>query len=91
VLKDNKHTKKVIQKYENNEKKAAIFDSIRRFDSTEKDDLEILTNAKRQTRVELENFSNTGKILQEKEMRKIASNGPQLNEQDEVIPGVYIR
>ncbi|XP_012217572.1 mucin-2 [Linepithema humile] len=89
ALKDNKHTKKVIQKYENTEKKMATFDSVRRFDSAEEDDLEILT-PKRQTRVELENFSDTGKILQEKGIKKVDSNGPRPSEQDEIIPGVYV-
>lgn len=89
ALKDNKYTKKVIQKFENNEKKA-ILEPARRLDSTADDDLEILT-AKRLARVELENFSDSGKVLQDEKTKKVDSKRPTLSEQDEVIPGVYVR
>ncbi|XP_029666756.1 mucin-12-like [Formica exsecta] len=88
ALKDNKYTKKVIQKFENNEKKA-ILEPARRLDSTADDDLEILT-AKRLARVELENFSDSGKVLQDEKIKKVDSKRPTLSEQDEVIPGVYV-
>jgi len=87
-FKDNKPTKKVTQKFENVEKKD-ILEPARRLDLTEEDDLESL-NAKRQARVELENFSDTGKVLQEGR-KKIDSKRPRPTEQDEVIPGVYVR
>lgn len=89
ALKDNK-PKKVIQKFENIDKKAiAAFEPARRFDS-EEDDLESFAD-KRQARVELENFSDTGKVLQDERTRKVDSKRPRPSEQDEVIPGVYVR
>lgn len=90
ALKDNKHSKKVIPKFENVDKKPAVLEPVRRLDSTEEDDLESLT-AKRQARVELENFSDTGKVLQEERIRRVDSRRPRPSEQDEVIPGVYVR
>lgn len=90
ALKDSKHSKKVIQKFENVEKKAPILEPVRRLDSAEEDDLDRFTT-KRQARVELENFSDTGKVLQEDRIRKVNSKRPRPNEQDEIIPGVYIR
>lgn len=90
ALKDNKQTKKVIQKFENAEKKVATLEPVRRLDLVEEDDLESLT-AKRQARVELENFSDTGKVPQEGRIKKIDSKRPRPTEQDEVIPGVYVR
>lgn len=89
ALKDNKYTKKVIQKFENNEKKATL-EPARRLDSTADDDLEILTT-KRLARVELENFSDSGKVLQDEKIKKVDSKKIPSSEQDEVIPGVYIR
>ncbi|XP_011686215.1 PREDICTED: mucin-5AC-like isoform X1 [Wasmannia auropunctata] len=89
AFKDNKQVKKVTQKFENVEKKAATLEPARRLDLTEEDDLESLT-AKRQARVELENFSDTGKVLQEGRIKKIDSKRPRPTEQDEVIPGVYV-
>lgn len=89
ALKDNKYTKKVIQKFENNEKKATL-EPARRLDSTADDDLEILTT-KRLARVELENFSDSGKVLQDEKIKKVDSKKLPSSEQDEVIPGVYIR
>lgn len=88
VLKDNKYAKKVIQKFENSEKKVTL-EPVRRLDSNADDDLEILS-AKRQARVELENFSDTGKVLQDEKIKKVDSKRPS-SEQDEVIPGVYVR
>lgn len=89
ALKDNK-PKKVIQKFENIDKKAiAAFEPARRFDS-EEDDSESFTD-KRQARVELENFSDTGKVLQNERTRKVDSKRLRPSEQDEVIPGVYVR
>lgn len=90
AFKDNKQAKKVAQKFENIEKKAGTFEPARPLDLVEEDDLESLT-AKRQARVELENFSDTGKVLQEGRIKKIDSKRPQPIEQDEVIPGVYVR
>lgn len=90
ALKDNKQTKKVTQKFENTEKKAATLEPARRLDLTEEDDVDSL-NAKRQARVELENFSDTGKVLQDGRIKKIDSKRPRPTEQDEVIPGVYVR
>lgn len=90
AFKDNKQTKKVTQKFENIEKKAATLEPARRLDLVEEDDLDDLT-AKRQARVELENFSDTGKVLQEGRIKKIDSKRPRPIEQDEVIPGVYVR
>lgn len=90
AFKDNKQTKKVTQKFENVEKKAAILEPARRLDLAEEDDLDSLT-AKRQAQVELENFSDTGKVLQEGRIKKIDSKRPRPAEQDEVIPGVYVR
>lgn len=90
ALKDNKPSKKVIQKFENIEKKTAALEPIRRLDSAEEDDLDGFT-AKRQARVELENFSDTGKVLQEDRIRRVDSKRPRPSEQDEVIPGVYVR
>ncbi|GAB1866991.1 Mucin-5AC [Camponotus japonicus] len=87
VLKDNKYAKKVIQKFENSEKKATL-EPVRRLDLNADDDLEILS-AKRQARVELENFSDTGKVLQDEKIKKVDSKRPS-SEQDEVIPGVYV-
>ncbi|XP_024872047.1 mucin-5AC-like isoform X1 [Temnothorax curvispinosus] len=89
ALKDNKQTKKVTQKFENNEKKVVTLEPARRLDLTQEEDLESLT-AKRQARVELENFSDTGKVLQEGRIKKIDSKRPRPIEQDEVIPGVYV-
>ncbi|XP_072762288.1 uncharacterized protein [Anoplolepis gracilipes] len=88
ILKDNKYAKKVIQKFENSEKKA-ILEPARRLDSTADDDLEIQT-PKRQARVELENFSDTGKVLQDEKIKKVDFKRPPSSEQDEVIPGVYV-
>ncbi|XP_011633701.1 mucin-5AC-like isoform X2 [Pogonomyrmex barbatus] len=85
ALKDNKQTKK----FENTEKKAIILEPARRLDLVEEDDLDGFT-AKRQARVELENFSDTGKVLQEGKIKKIDSKRPRPSEQDEVIPGVYV-
>lgn len=90
ALKDNKHSKKVIPKFENVDKKPAVLEPVRRLDSAEEDDFESLT-AKRQARVELENFSDTGKVLQEERIRRVDSRRPRPSEQDEVIPGVYVR
>lgn len=90
ALKDSKHTKKITPKFENVEKKLAVLEPARRLDSAEVDDLESFT-AKRQARVELENFSDTGKVLQEERIRRVDSRRPRPNEQDEVIPGVYVR
>ncbi|KAL6261216.1 hypothetical protein P5V15_008741 [Pogonomyrmex californicus] len=86
ALKDNKQTKK----FENTEKKAITLEPARRLDLAEEDDLDGFT-AKRQARVELENFSDTGKVLQEGKIKKIDSKRPRPSEQDEVIPGVYVR
>lgn len=88
AFKDNKYVKKVIQKFENSEKKTAL-EPARRLDSTADDDLEILS-AKRQARVELENFSDAGKVLQDEKIKKVDSKRLS-SEQDEVIPGVYVR
>ncbi|XP_070524759.1 mucin-5AC isoform X1 [Cardiocondyla obscurior] len=89
AFKDNKQTKKVNQKLESTEKKVATVEPARRLDSGENDDLDSLT-AKRQARVELENFSDTGKVLQEGRLKKVDSKRPRPSEQDEVIPGVYV-
>jgi len=89
TFKDNKQAKKVTQKFENIEKKVATLEPARRLDLAE-EDLENL-NTKRQTRVELENFSDSGKVLQEGRIQKIDSKRPRPSEQDEVIPGVYVR
>ncbi|KYN00750.1 hypothetical protein ALC62_08433 [Cyphomyrmex costatus] len=88
TFRDNKQAKKVVQKFENIEKKTATLEPARRLDLAE-EDLESL-NAKRQTRVELENFSDTGKVLQEGRLQKIDFKRPRPTEQDEVIPGVYV-
>lgn len=91
AFKDNKQIKKVTQKFENIEKKVAILEPARRLDLTEEEDELESSNTKRQARVELENFSDTGKVLQEGGIKKIDSKRPQPTEQDEVIPGVYVR
>ncbi|XP_026829599.1 mucin-5AC-like [Ooceraea biroi] len=88
VFKDNRYTKKATQRFENVEKKI-ILEPIRRLDSDEEEDLDRLA-PRRQARVELENFSDTGKLVQEEQIKKIDSKKPRPSEQDEVIPGVYV-
>jgi len=89
ALKDNKHAKKATQRFESVDKKI-ILEPIRRLDSDEVDDSDIL-GPERQARVELENFSDTGKLVQEERVKKVDSKRPRPYEQDEVIPGVYVR
>lgn len=90
TFKDNKHTKKVTQRFENVEKKI-ILEPVRRFDSEEEEDDFDRLAPRRQAQVELENFSDTGKLLQEERIKKVDSKRPRPSEQDEVIPGVYVR
>jgi len=89
ALKDNKHAKKATQRFESAEKKI-ILEPIRRLDSDEEDDSD-RPAPERQARVELENFSDTGKLVQEERVKKVDSKKPRPYEQDEVIPGVYVR
>lgn len=50
------------------------------------------SDPEKQARVELKNFSDNGKRHQEEErIRKVDSKRLNLEEQDEVIPGVYVR
>ena len=72
-------SKKVPERLENLEKKLSSFKENDR------------VNPKKQTRVELENFSDTG-VLHEDGIKKVDLHRTQIERQrDSVIPGVYIR
>lgn len=87
VSKDGKHAKKVISRIESADKK---LDPVRRFDFGDDGKADSRTN-KRQVRVELENFSDTG-VLQEDGLRRTEAHRARLEGQrDSVIPGVYVR
>ncbi|XP_017787488.1 PREDICTED: mucin-5AC [Habropoda laboriosa] len=85
--KDGKHAKKVIPKLETFDKKQANLDPVRRFDFIDEDKAD---TTKRQVRVELENFSDTG-VLQEDGIRRTDTHRSRLDGQrDSVIPGVRV-
>lgn len=91
VAKNGKHNgKKVVAKFESFEKKSADLDPIRRFDFVDEDKTKGDT-AKRQVRVELENFGDTG-ILQEDGVRRSDTHRSRVeSHKDSVIPGVHVR
>lgn len=71
--------KKVPERHENLEKKQTSF----------KENDRIIP--KKQTRIELENFSDTG-VLHEDGIKKVDSHRAQvIRQRDSVIPGVYVR
>ena len=71
--------KKVLERIENLEKKQSSFKDNER------------VNSKKHSRVELENFSNTG-VLHEDGIKKVDLHRSQIDRQkDSVIPGVYVR
>lgn len=87
VSKDSKHAKKVIPWLESYDKKPVNLDPVRRFDFGENEK----ANTKRQVRVELENFSDTG-VLQEDGVRRTDGQRTRSEGQrDSVIPGVRVR
>ncbi|CAK9827120.1 hypothetical protein ANTRET_LOCUS4854 [Anthophora retusa] len=88
ISKDGKHAKKVVPKFETFDKKqAANLDPVRRFDFIDEDKAD---TTKRQVRVELENFSDTG-VLQEDGIRRTDTHRSRLDSQrDSVIPGVHV-
>ncbi|XP_060830416.1 mucin-5AC-like isoform X3 [Bombus pascuorum] len=90
ISKHGKHTKKVIPKFESFDKKPGDLDPVRRFDFVDEDKATNGNNAKRQVRVELENFGDTG-ILQEDGIRRSDTHRSRLqSNKDSVIPGVHV-
>lgn len=91
ISKHGKHAKKVIPKFESFDKKPGDLDPVRRFDFVDEDKATNGNNAKRQVRVELENFGDTG-VLQEDGIRRSDTHRSRLqNNKDSVIPGVHVR
>lgn len=85
IGKDGKHGKKVVPKFEGFDKK---LEPVRRFDFGDEDKG---NTAKRQVRVELENFGDTG-VLQEDGIRRTDTFRSRVDDQrDSVIPGVRVR
>lgn len=85
ISKDTKNLKKVNLKLEYSDNKG-----IEPLDSRNDDELDKL-ETKRQARVELENFSNTG-VLEEDGVKKVDSHRATVNRQkDSILPGVYVR
>ncbi|XP_033200979.2 uncharacterized protein LOC117163092 isoform X2 [Bombus vancouverensis nearcticus] len=90
ISKHGKHAKKVIPKFESFDKKPGDLDPVRRFDFVDEDKATNGNNAKRQVRVELENFGDTG-VLQEDGIRRSDTHRSRLqNNKDSVIPGVHV-
>ncbi|XP_071873575.1 uncharacterized protein isoform X1 [Bombus fervidus] len=90
ISKHGKHTKKVIPKFESFDKKLGDLDPVRRFDFVDEDKATNGNNAKRQVRVELENFGDTG-VLQEDGIRRSDTHRSRLqSNKDSVIPGVHV-
>ncbi|XP_020722878.2 mucin-5AC isoform X3 [Bombus terrestris] len=90
ISKHGKHAKKVIPKFESFDKKPGDLDPVRRFDFVDEDKATNGNNAKRQVRVELENFGDTG-VLQEDGIRRSDTHRSRLQgNKDSVIPGVHI-
>lgn len=89
ITKNGKHGKKVVAKFESFDKKLTDLDPIRRFDFVDEDKTGDTT--KRQVRVELENFGDTG-ILQEDGVRRSDTHRSRVeSHKDSVIPGVHVR
>lgn len=89
ATKNGKHGKKVVAKFESFDKKLTDLDPIRRFDFVDED--KTGDTAKRQVRVELENFGDIG-ILQEDGVRRSDAHKSRVeSHKDSVIPGVHVR
>ncbi|XP_026673655.1 mucin-5AC-like isoform X2 [Ceratina calcarata] len=87
-IKDGKHPKKVAANFETFDKKSANLDPVRRFDFV--DDDKSAGTEKRQVRVELENFADTG-ILQEDGIRRTDALRSRTDvPRDSLIPGVRV-
>ena len=87
-----KLTKDVIEKMEKLDKKVQSVVSVdQSLEPSSGDDIE-RKNSKRQARVELENFSDTG-VLQEEGIRKLDTHRAkdENEDKDDVIPGVQVR
>lgn len=88
ITKNGKHGKKVVAKFESFDKKLTDLDPIRRFDFVDED--KTGDTAKRQVRVELENFGDIG-ILQEDGVRRSDTHKSRVeSHKDSVIPGVHV-
>ncbi|KAK9303318.1 hypothetical protein QLX08_005062 [Tetragonisca angustula] len=92
IAKNGKHAKKVAPKLESFDKKPANLEPPRRFDFVDEDRAgnDAAVAAKRQVRVELENFGDTG-VLHEDGVRRSDAHKPRLQGQrDSLIPGVRV-
>ncbi|XP_017761230.1 PREDICTED: flocculation protein FLO11-like [Eufriesea mexicana] len=88
ITKNGKHAKKVLTKFDSFDKKSSDLDPVRRFDFAGDDKAD--NTAKRQVRVELENFGDTG-VLQEDGVRRSDTHRSRVQSQrDSVIPGVHV-
>nr|ARK20044.1 serine protease snake-like protein [Ampulex compressa] len=89
IVKDGKYAKKVVPKFENIEKKSGSLEAVRRLDAGDEDEVDKNTS-KRQARVELETFGDSG-VLQEDGIKRADNHRSRTGVQkDSVLPGVYI-
>lgn len=89
---DGKHAKKVIPKFEYVDKKSSHLDPVRRFDFIDQDKPAAVGNAaKRQVRVELENFSDTGVLVEDGPRRADTHRSRIETRKDSLISGVRVR
>ncbi|KOX74571.1 hypothetical protein WN51_00526, partial [Melipona quadrifasciata] len=92
MAKNGKHAKKVAPKLESFDKKPANLEQPRRFDFVDEDraDNDAVVAAKRQVRVELENFGDTGVLHEDGVRRSDAYKSRLQGQRDSLIPGVRV-
>ncbi|XP_043514673.1 mucin-5AC-like isoform X1 [Frieseomelitta varia] len=92
IAKNGKHAKKVAPKLESFDKKPANLEPPRRFDFVDEDRAgnDAAVAAKRQVRVELENFGDTGVLHEDGVRRSDAHKSRLQGQRDSLIPGVRV-